>query len=101
MSTVTVLERDRVDALTVTPLQTTIGAELSGIDMRVPLSDTLRDQIKAAFLKYKCGFFRDQTTASRQHLDYAKRFGRIYTPPFPAEKLIDGHGESGLHRILA
>ena len=36
--------------LTIRPLQPTIGAEISGVDLRSPLSDAERDQIKAAIL---------------------------------------------------
>jgi alpha-ketoglutarate-dependent taurine dioxygenase len=101
MSTVIELERDRAGTLTITPLQPTIGAEVGGVDLRTPLSDELRDRIKAALLEYKVLFFRDQQIDRRQHLAFAKRFGPIYTPPYPAEQLIDVDGESGVHRILA
>jgi alpha-ketoglutarate-dependent sulfate ester dioxygenase len=99
MGSVTQLEREGVGALTITPLQPTIGAEIGGIDLRNPLSDELRDQIKAALLKYKVIFFRDQNIDRRQHLAFAKRFGPIYTPPYAADRLIDVDGESGVHYI--
>jgi taurine dioxygenase len=101
MGAVTELETVRVDSLTIRPLQPTIGAEIGGVDLRNPLSDRLRDQIKAALLQYKVVFFRDQKIDRRQHLAFAKRFGAIYTPPYPAEQLIDVDGESGVHRIAA
>jgi alpha-ketoglutarate-dependent taurine dioxygenase len=101
MSATTELERGSVETLTITPLQPTIGAEISGIDLRAPLTDRFRDQIKAALLQYKVIFFRDQQIDRRQHLAFAKRFGAIYTPPYPAEQLIDVDGESGVHRIAA
>lgn len=101
MSTVIELERESVATLTLTPLHPTIGAEVGGIDLSRPLSDDLRDQIKAALLKHKVLFFRDQNVDRRQHLAFAKRFGAIYTPPYAANRLIDVDGESGLHRIAA
>jgi taurine dioxygenase len=69
--------------------------------LRTPLSDDGRDAIKTALLKYKVIFFRDQHIDRRQHLAFAKRFGSIYTPPYPANRLIDVDGESGLHLIAA
>jgi taurine dioxygenase len=96
MGVVIELERERVSTLTVAPLQPTIGAAISGIDLRLPLSDEDRDQIKAALLKYKV-----MEIDRRQHLAFAKRFGAIYTPPYLADQLIDVDGESGLHRIFA
>lgn len=99
MASVIELERESANALTFSPLHPTIGAEVSGIDLSAPLSDEARDEIKAALLKYKVLFFRDQTINRRQHLDFAKRFGAIYTPPYSADRLIDVDGESGLHLI--
>lgn len=101
MGAVAELEKERVGALTITPLQPTIGAEIGGIDLRIPVSDAVRDQLKAALLEYKVLFFRDQDIDRKQHLAFAKRFGAIYTPPYPADQLIDVDGESGLHRIFA
>jgi len=101
MSAALELERPGIASLTITPLQPTIGAEISGIDLRTPLSDDGRDAIKTALLKYKVIFFRDQHIDRRQHLAFAKRFGSIYTPPYPANRLIDVDGESGLHLIAA
>jgi alpha-ketoglutarate-dependent sulfate ester dioxygenase len=96
MATAPVLDRD---TLAITPLHPTIGAEISGIDLREPIDDATRDRIKAAVLQYKVVFFRDQPITRRQHLDLAKRFGRIYTPPYQAHQLIDVDGESGVHLI--
>jgi alpha-ketoglutarate-dependent sulfate ester dioxygenase len=65
--------------LTVRPLQPTIGAEISGVDLREPLGDAARDEIKAAILRYKVVFFRDQFMD--QHAAFARRFGPLYTHP--------------------
>jgi alpha-ketoglutarate-dependent taurine dioxygenase len=50
--------------LVVRPLQPTIGAEISGVDLRYPLGDALRDQVRVAILDYKVVFFRDQDGSS-------------------------------------
>ncbi|MET0792737.1 MAG: TauD/TfdA family dioxygenase [Polyangiaceae bacterium] len=79
----------------------TIGAEVEGVDLSLPISDAWRDDIKSALLKYKVLFFRNQNVNRRQHLDFAKRFGPVYTPPYPADRLVDVDGEPGVHLISA
>ena len=78
-----VIESDvqQSDAVTVRPLQPTIGAEIGGVDLRYPLSDAVRDQIKAAILEYKVVFFRDQDLDRVQHAAGAGQFGPLYTHP--------------------
>jgi taurine dioxygenase len=99
MSTATQLEQPRSNSLKSQPLQPTIGAEISGIDLRSPLSTELRDEIKAAVLDYKVVFFRDQQLNRDQQVAFAKQFGPIYTPPYAAAKPIQG--VPGLHLIAA
>src|ERR1700679_3727872 len=69
------------DYFEVNPLQPKIGAELLGIDLRKPLSDGARDAIKAAILKYRVVFFRDQQLDADQHELFASRFGPLYAHP--------------------
>jgi alpha-ketoglutarate-dependent taurine dioxygenase len=85
--------------LTVRPLQPTIGAEISGIDLRNPLSDAERDQIKAAILQYKVVFFRDQFLDQGQHAAFARRFGPLYT--HPSTKKADADKVPAIHNIAA
>src|ERR1700712_903495 len=65
----------------VRPLQPTIGAEIGGVDISRPLSTAQRDAIKAAILKYKVVFFRDQPLDNDQHAAFARNFGPLYTHP--------------------
>jgi taurine dioxygenase len=67
--------------LTVVPLEPSIGAEIHGLDLRQPVSDAVRDEIKQTILKYKVVFFRDQSLTREQHAAFAERFGRLYTHP--------------------
>jgi len=67
--------------LTIRAVQPTIGAEISGVDLSRPISDATRDAIKAAVLKHKVVFFRDQTVNDEQHAEFAARFGPLYTHP--------------------
>jgi alpha-ketoglutarate-dependent taurine dioxygenase len=68
-------------SIIVHPLQPTIGAEISGVDLRQPLSQSQRDQIKQAVLEYKVVFFRDQDLDRDQHAAFARQFGPLYTHP--------------------
>ncbi len=68
-------------SLAIQPLQPTIGAEISGVDISRPISDEVRDAIKATVLKYKVVFFHDQTLDNAQHAAFASRFGPLYTHP--------------------
>jgi len=65
----------------VRPLEPSIGAELSGVDLSQPISDAVRDEIKQAILRYKVVFFRDQSLNHEQHAAFAARFGKLYTHP--------------------
>ncbi len=67
----------RVPSLTITPLQPTIGAEISGIDLSEPLAPELRRAIHDAWLKYKVIFFRDQDITRPQHVAFSQNFGEI------------------------
>ena len=69
------------DYFEINPLQPKIGAELLGIDLSKPLSDGARDAIKAAILKYRVVFFRDQQLNADQHELFASRFGPLYAHP--------------------
>jgi taurine dioxygenase len=83
MSTATaeLLDRTIEGEIVVRPLQPTIGAEIEGVDLRQPLSPAQRDAIKAAILKHKVVFFRDQPLDNEQHAAFARQFGPLYTHP--------------------
>ncbi|MDB4974221.1 MAG: taurine catabolism dioxygenase TauD [Myxococcaceae bacterium] len=80
MSTARKLESE-VSSLVVRPLEPTIGAEISGVDISQPISDEVRDEIKRTILQYKVVFFRDQHLDEDSHAAFAARFGRLYTHP--------------------
>lgn len=67
--------------LDIRPLQPTIGAEVGGIDLSRPISDAVRDAIRAAVLKHKVIFFRDQALDNASQAAFAARFGPLYTHP--------------------
>ncbi|MBP6013618.1 MAG: TauD/TfdA family dioxygenase [Alphaproteobacteria bacterium] len=73
-------------ALQLHPLTPTIGAEVTGIDLRRPLdSSTMRD-IRAALLDWKVLFFRDQDITTDQHVAFARNFGELEVHPFAPQK---------------
>jgi alpha-ketoglutarate-dependent sulfate ester dioxygenase len=83
--------------LTVRPLQPTIGAEIGGIDLREPLTDARRDEIKSILLQYKVVFFRDQQLDRQDHEIFAARFGPLYL--HPSSRRADD--VSPIHQIAA
>jgi taurine dioxygenase len=83
--------------LNVRPLEPTIGAEIGGVDLSQPISDALRDEIKAIILQYKVVFFRDQNLDADQHAAFAARFGKLYTHPNTSRH----ENISSLHKIAA
>jgi alpha-ketoglutarate-dependent taurine dioxygenase len=99
MSAATLLQQDEPQTaeLTIRRLQPTIGAEIEGVDLSRPISDAVRDAIRAAVLKHKVVFFRDQTVNDEQQAAFASRFGPLYT--HPSTKRHDNIAP--LHRIAA
>jgi taurine dioxygenase len=77
-------------------VQPTIGAEILGIDLRAPLADTVRSEIRAAVLKHKVVFFRDQHLTQPQHEAFAQQFGPLYS--HPSSKAVDQR--PAIHQIL-
>lgn len=98
MSTAALDILDRADKIIgIRPLQPTIGAEIDGVDLSKPLSPEQRDAIRAAVLRYKVVFFRDQPLTHEQHAAFAGEFGSLYThPSTTADPKI-----SSIHKIAA
>lgn len=57
------------------PLTGHIGAEIEGVDLRRPLDPAAVEEIRAALLKWKVVFFRDQPLTHEQHVAFASAFG--------------------------
>src|ERR1700733_7859556 len=86
-------------AITVRPLQPTIGAEIGGVDLARPFSTEVRDEIKDAILRYKVVFFRDQDLDRDQHAAFARQFGPLYV--HPSVNKPDAGQVPAAHRIAA
>jgi len=95
----------RSSDLKVKVLTPTIGAEISGIDLRLALPDQQRDEIKRLILEHRVVFFRDQNLSSEQQIALARRFGKIYIHPLTKDKDGQGGGAAqdavSSHRISA
>ena len=63
------------ETITVKPLALTIGAEIEGVDLSKPLSNQEIAEIRAAFMKWKVVFFRDQKLDHTQQVAFSKQFG--------------------------
>jgi taurine dioxygenase len=64
-------------ALTITPLTTHVGAEISGIDLSQPQDATTVEVLNEAFNQYVALVFRDQNLTKQQQLDFASHFGPL------------------------
>ena len=63
------------------PITGTLGAEVTGVDLRTHLRDDEIVRIRAALVERKVLFFRDQPVTEQQHIDFALRFGTLHAPP--------------------
>lgn len=71
----------RIETIAIRPLQPTIGAEISGVDLSRPIAPGVREAIRAAVLKHKVVFFRNQAIDNQQHAAFAREFGPLYVHP--------------------
>jgi len=78
----------RTRVVDVRPLAGHIGAEIKGADLSGALSDETIASIRAALLKWKVVFFRDQKIDHAEHIAFARRFGEVtYAHPHEDQPL--------------
>jgi taurine dioxygenase len=65
----------------ITPLQPSLGALVSGLDMAKPPTGDVRDALHAALLTYRVLFFRDQDITREQHIAFGAAFGELEVHP--------------------
>ena len=70
-----------MSSLTVTPLSTALGAQISGVDITQPLNPEQRDAIEQALLTHSVVFFRDQPLTPQQQARFAANFGDLHIHP--------------------
>lgn len=68
----------------ITPAGPVLGAEISGVDLRAPLAAEQVAAIRAALLKHKVLFFRDQDISHEEHVRFGRYFGELEGHPVTA-----------------
>lgn len=67
---------------TVEPMSRTVGAEIAGIDLRLPLDSELKHQLNRALLEHKVLVFHDQHFTAAEQIDFGLNWGEIEEHPF-------------------
>jgi|TARA_B110000211_G_scaffold69985_1_gene80914 taurine dioxygenase len=60
------------------------GAEIGEVNLQDEMSDATFAEIHQAFLQYKIIVFRNQDIDYQKHIDFGKRFGKLFVHPFVA-----------------
>ena len=68
--------------VTATRLGANLGAEISGVDLRQPLSDEAFNVIQNALVEHELIIFRNQEITSDNLIDFGRRFGELTVHPF-------------------
>src|ERR1700733_3984884 len=69
-----------------------IGAEISGIDLGGPLSNSDASALHDALMAHQVIFFRDQKMSVEQHKAFGRLFGELLVHP-AARAELEGHPE--------
>lgn len=69
----------------ITPVSTSLGAEVGGVDLAQPLDDAVLPELRQAYADYGVLFFRDQHLRPEDHIRFAELWGpininRFFTP---------------------
>ncbi len=73
--------------MTITRVGSHIGAEITGIDLRKPMSDEQCGVIEAGLAENELLIFRNQDISSQNLIDFGSRFGELTVHPFaPKDK---------------
>lgn len=89
MSTAAVVSSSAVE---IVPLSAHIGAEIRGVDLTQPLQPREVREIRAALLKWRVIFFREQQLTHDEHVAFAAQFGEL-TLGHPVFGHVEGHRE--------
>jgi alpha-ketoglutarate-dependent sulfate ester dioxygenase len=78
------------EPIRVQPLSANIGALIEGADLTRSLEAAQVTAIRAALLKWRVVFFRDQFLSHEQHVAFARQFGEL-TVGHPVFGHVEGH----------
>lgn len=76
-----IFDAARTLGVAISPATPTIGAEISGLDLDRPLSSQEGDLLRAAWLRFKVIFFRDQDISHQSHVRLGHFFGELEGHP--------------------
>ncbi|MBL9068667.1 MAG: TauD/TfdA family dioxygenase [Sphingopyxis sp.] len=76
-----IFDAARALGVAILPATPTIGAEISGLDLDRPLSSEEGDLLRAAWLRFKVLFFRDQDISHESHVRLGRFFGELEGHP--------------------
>jgi len=62
----------------VRPVSNCVGAEITGVDLADPLTESAYSEIRQALCKWGVIFFRDQNITPEQHLSFGQKFGDLH-----------------------
>lgn len=79
-------------ALDIRPVTGRIGAEIAGLDLASDLDAPTIAAVRAALIRHKVVFFRDQKLDAKAQVAFAKRFGEV-TTAHPTVPALAGHPE--------
>ena len=75
-------ETESAVGLHVKPLSGALGAEISGVDLREPLTTGQLEDLRAEWLAHHVLVFRDQPLSPAQHAAFCSQLGELDTYPF-------------------
>jgi taurine dioxygenase len=80
-----------IQTISSVPLTPVIGAEIQGIDLRLPITHDVFEEIRAALLAHGVVFFRDQDITVEKQIELGSMFGELVA--HPNDPGLDGHPE--------
>ena len=81
-------------------LGASLGAEILGVDLKVPMDDDAFAAFEAALVEHKVLAVRDQFLTTEQHVAFSRRFGELEVHPmrpqgqFPEILVLDNHKDN-------
>jgi len=81
LNTPDLFEVGRSLGVSISPATPTIGAEISGLDLDRPLTSAEGELLRAAWLRFKVVFFRDQDISHESHVRLGRFFGELEGHP--------------------
>ncbi len=81
--------------LSVTPLTPTIGAEITGVDLREAMGPEVRDELRRALREHLVIFLRGQDLSDEQHMSAAASFGSPATCSHGSRRRVGAGGGDG------